>query len=211
MPHISAIRQAKSRHVAIYWILTAMTAVAAAVLVVPNAQLGQDTVTDPQWTGEYVAEWRRAAALAYTSGSAVGHVCALFAGVLVARWSRHRARRAGLVTALLAGAGLGATQLAVASWRATPLLCHMSGFPGTGDPMEDWIIDPSLHNHLSVLVAMALVFAVFLGSAGAGFWMAHRAMLLRLVMTMVFVAIVPVALFWVTVFVLVPRPRIAGL
>ncbi|MEO3797201.1 hypothetical protein ABGB14_43965 [Nonomuraea sp. B10E15] len=202
------IKQAERRHIAIYGVLMAVTAVAAAALVVPNILVGGDTVTDPQWAGQYVAEWRRRAVLAYTSGSAVGHVCALLAGLLVARWSMHRERRAGLVTALLAGSGLGAAELAVASWTATPFLRDLSGFPGTGDPLEDWVIDPSLQNHVPVLVAMASVFVVFLVAAGAGFWMAHRGMLLRSALVTAFVLVVPVALFFVTVFSLVPLPQI---
>ncbi|TMR07571.1 hypothetical protein ETD86_51565 [Nonomuraea turkmeniaca] len=182
MSHLSLLRESKSRHIAVYAFLLVVTASASAVLVAPNLQLGNDLVTDPQWPGQYVAEWHREAVLAATTGSAVGHVCALLAGLLVARWGMHKARRAGLITALLVGSGLGATELAVASWTATPLLRDLSGFPGTGDPLEDWIIDPSLQNHIPVLVAMALTFAVFLVAAGAGFWVAHRAMLLRFVL-----------------------------
>ncbi|WP_344890248.1 hypothetical protein [Nonomuraea antimicrobica] len=210
MPPNSAIRQAKRRRIASYGTLMVVTAIAAAVLVAPNISLGESTVTDPQWTGQYVAEWRRGAVLGYTSGSAVGHVCALLAGLLVARWSVRRARRADLATALLAGAGLGATELAVSSWLATPLLYERSGFPGTGDPAEDWIIDPSLHHHVSVFAAMALVFVMFLVAAGAGFWMARRARWLRAALTTVFVVVVPVALFFVTVVALVPLPRVGS-
>ncbi|WP_329428408.1 hypothetical protein OG339_03330 [Streptosporangium sp. NBC_01495] len=206
MSHLALFIKGKSRHIAIYIFLLAVTAGAAALLVAPNLQLGNALVTDPQSPGQYVEEWRNEAVLAYTSGSAVGHVCALLAGLLVARWSTDKTRRAGLVAALLAGSGLGATELAVASWTATPLLRDLSGFPGAGNPPEGWVLDPSLQNHVGVLVAMALTFAVFLVAAGAGFWVAQRAMLLKFVLVTVFVVIVPVALFLVAVFALVPFP-----
>ncbi|MGP3933593.1 hypothetical protein [Nonomuraea sp. KM88] len=206
MPHLLVFGEQKIRHITVYALLLAVSAGVAAALVVPDLQVGNAMVTDPQWSEQHIAEWRIQAVLAYTSGSAVGHVCALLAGLLVARWSMTDARQAGFITALLAGSGLGAIQLAVASWAATPLLYELSDFPGTGDPMEDWVVNPGLQHHVPVLVGMALTFAVFLAVAAAGFWMAYRAVLLRFVLVGIIVVVMPIALFFTTAIALIPQP-----
>ncbi|MEV4289280.1 hypothetical protein AB0K40_27545 [Nonomuraea bangladeshensis] len=73
-----------------YAALIAVTGSAAVLLAALNLDVGQSMWPDAQPDDQVVAKWRTAAALAYTSGSAVGHVCALVAGLLAARWARTR-------------------------------------------------------------------------------------------------------------------------
>jgi hypothetical protein len=63
-------------------VLAAGTGAAAVLLMSHNFAQRSQVVTDPQGHAEQLAAWRGAAILAYSSGSEVGHVCAVAYEVL---------------------------------------------------------------------------------------------------------------------------------
>ncbi|WP_242889860.1 hypothetical protein [Actinomadura litoris] len=154
----------------VYALLVAATAVAAVTMLSRSIEQGLEVWPDAQSDTQMVAAWRGAAVLAYTSGSEVGHVCALLAGLLVARTVTVRSWRAGLAGAVLAGAVLALVNLALAWWKASPRLAYLTG------PVDPAAIDPGLRHHGCVIVAIALVFTAFLAlaAAGYGFGMKHN-------------------------------------
>lgn len=151
----------KTWYAAAYVALIPVTVGAAVLLVALNLDVGQSKWPDTQPEDQMVAKWRTAAVLAYTSGSAVGHVCALVAGLLAARWARDKPWRTGLVAAVLAGAGLGLADLAAASWKASHLLREFAASPLLTDN-GTLIVDTGLQHHGRIPAAMAVVFATLL-------------------------------------------------
>jgi hypothetical protein len=156
--------------------LVLVTAVTAIVLVPANLEFGADLWTDPQDDRQVLGQWRAMAAFAYTSGGWIGQIFALMSGVLVARWSTrnarqnthdnrqsthsvrcsaHNARWAGL--AVVAGLGLGLTDLVAAWSRAAPEL-HRSRTVG-----------PALVHHGCVIEAMAVALLLFATTSVLGF------------------------------------------
>ncbi|TDD00519.1 hypothetical protein E1292_28590 [Nonomuraea deserti] len=186
----------KTWYVAAYAALIAVTGSAAVLLVALNIDVGRSMWPDAQPDDQVVAKWRTAAVLAYTSGSAVGHVCALLAGLLAARWARNKTWRTGFVTAVLAGAGLGLADLAVASWRAAPLLRVFAASPVLTDNDGTLIVDPGLRHHGCIPAAMAVVFATLLIVAGLGFGVAQARPANKCLLIVVSLALVPIAHFW---------------
>lgn len=170
---------------AVYAVLVAGTAVAAVTLLSRSIDQGLEVWPDAQMDTQMVAAWRGAATLAYTSGSEVGHVCALLAGLLVARVVATRAWRTGLVVAVLAGAVLALVNLSSAWWKASPRLTHTI-YP----------VDPGLRHHVGVIVAIALVFAAFLVLAAAGYILGLKHKVKTLIVTlMVLVVAAPYSHF----------------
>ncbi|MEV0630139.1 hypothetical protein ACI2LC_40795 [Nonomuraea wenchangensis] len=184
-------------YVAAYVAMIAVTGSAAVLLAELNLDVGQSMWPDAQPEDQMVAKWRTAAVLAYTSGSAVAHVCALVAGLLAARWARDRTWRTGLVMAVLAGAGLGLADLAAASWKAAPLLREFATSPVLTDNDGTQIVDTGLQNHVCVPVAMAVVFATLLIVASLGFAVAHLRPLYKSSLIVASLALVPVAHFFI--------------
>ncbi|MEZ7127789.1 hypothetical protein ACBR40_20905 [Nonomuraea sp. AD125B] len=187
-----------------YAALIAVTGGAAVLLAALNLEVGQSMWPDAQPDDQVVAKWRTAAALAYTSGSVAGHVCALVAGLLAARWARDKTWRAGLVTAILAGAGLGLADLAAASWKAAPLLREFAASPALTDNDGTQIVDTGLQHHACVPAAMAVVFATLLLAAGLGFGVARVRPVYKCLLIAVSLALMPVAHFWIPAVVLIP-------
>ncbi|TDD71121.1 hypothetical protein [Actinomadura rubrisoli] len=180
--------------------LVAGTGVAAVTMLSRSIDQGLEVWPDAQMDTQMVAAWRGAAILAYTSGSEVGHVCALLAGLLVARAVPVRAWRTGLAVAVLAGTVLALVNLSLAWWKASPRLAHLSG------PVDPAVIDPGLRHHSCVIVAVALVFAAFLALAAVGYRLGMNRNIRAVVITLM--ALVVVALlghFFLTG--LVPRPE----
>lgn len=142
----------------------AVVVCAVAVLQVPfDVALGPGMWADPQSDSQFTAVWRISAMLAYTAGSGVGYVAAWIIGLLVAREPR-----AGVGRAVLAGAGLGLLDLAVAASTASPRLRELARSPGLRK-YDGTVIDTGLQHHGPVLAAMAVAFVLFLVSAAAGF------------------------------------------
>jgi hypothetical protein len=79
-------------------VLAAGTGAAAVLLMSHNFAQRSQVVTDPQGHAEQLAAWRGAAILAYSSGSEVGHVCAVayevlaILGYVLGRTNHARAR-----------------------------------------------------------------------------------------------------------------------
>jgi hypothetical protein len=149
--------------------LVAFVGIAAALLVSRDIHLGQDVWPAAQTDQQSVASWRGAAVLASTSGSAIGDLCALLTGVLVARWGAPETRWSGLVKAVLAGAGLGLADLATAYRTAGPRLRELTRSPVLTREDGTPIVDPGLRNHGCILAAMMVAFVIFLIAAGIGF------------------------------------------
>lgn len=200
----STSRWGKTWYVAAYVALIALTGNAAVLLVALNLDVGQSMWPDAQPDDQVVAKWRTAAVLAYTSGSAVGHMCALPAGLLAARWARDKTRRTGLATAVLAGAGLGLADLAAASWRAAPLLREFAASPGMTDNDGRLIVDPVLWHHGCIPAAMVVVFATLMTVAGLGFGVARARPVNKTLLIVASLVLVPIAHFLVPAVVLIP-------
>nr|WP_157383250.1 hypothetical protein [Nonomuraea coxensis] len=194
----------KLRYVAAYVTLVAVTGSAAVLLVALNLDVGQSMWPDAQPDDQVMAKWRTAAALAYTSGSAVGHVCALVAGLLAAHWARDNTRRTGLAAAVLAGAGLGLADLAAASWTAAPRLRDLAASPALTDNDGRLIVDPGLQHHGSIPAAMAAVFATLLIVAALGSAVAQARPVNKALLILVSLALAPVAHFLIPAVVLIP-------
>ncbi|MFF0773827.1 hypothetical protein ACFYUK_33395 [Nonomuraea wenchangensis] len=99
----------KTWYVAAYAALIPVTVGATVLLVALNLDVGQSKWPDAQPEDQMVAKWRTAAVLAYTSGSAVGHVCALVAGLLAAQCAAMAVVFATLL--IVAGVGFGVAQV----------------------------------------------------------------------------------------------------
>jgi hypothetical protein len=185
--------------------LVALVGVAAALLVPRNIQIGQDVWSDAQTDEQTVTSWRGAAVLASTSGSAVGDLCALLAGLSVARWRASRTRWSGLLTAVLAGAGLGLVDLATAFRTAAPRLRELTRSPLLTREDGTAIVDPGLRHHGCVLAAMVVAFVIFLIAAGIGFGLCPGRLTTKLTAVAVSVVLAPVV-HYVTMMALVLRP-----
>ncbi|MEU4704775.1 hypothetical protein [Nonomuraea dietziae] len=168
-----------------YAALIVVSSIASILLASHNAYVGRSLWADSQTLDQILGSWRAAAALAYTSGSTVGYICAIIAGRLAAHCHTPRP-----LTAYLAGAILGLVQLAAS--RATISSSLASD-------LESWThvvevpLDPGLQHHPSVLVAMILVFVTLpiasrLGLSTAGDQPENYAMLV--ITTILLIAIV---------------------
>lgn len=137
--------------------LAAFTAGAALLLTWFDARLGSSLWTDPESEPQWAASWRLGAVFAYTSGSVVGHICALVAGYLGARWWDP-------YDGLLLGLGIGAINLAASACMAVPASLN-------GETMKLYVdyVDPNPLRQPAVLGAMAavLIMAVIMAGLGA--------------------------------------------
>jgi hypothetical protein len=150
-----------------YVSLAAVICVAAVLLLPLTMDLGDDWFYDPQDNTQRLAAWRGAAVSGVTSGSEVGFLCALVAGMLA---SRIKQWRTGLVTAIGAGAGLALVNVTVAWFVAAPRL-HERWENMTIENARAFI-DPDLWDHRPVLAAIALVFLALMLAASIGFGVA---------------------------------------
>ncbi|WP_433465519.1 hypothetical protein [Spirillospora sp. CA-128828] len=150
---------------AVYTALIAGTAIATLALLSRNVDLGQELWPDAQTGPQAVYAWRGGAILGYTSGSEVGHICALLAGLLAVRAVKARAWRAGLAVAVLAGTVLALVNLSLAWWKASPQLAQLAG------PALYGTVDPGLRHHICVIVAIMLVFTSYLVFAAVGYFL----------------------------------------
>lgn len=101
-------------------VLVLATVVATVALLDVNRDTYQDWVNfDPQGNDQQWEALRTSAALMYTSGHSVGHLCATLLGVLIGQITGRtgRLRHAGIAAA--GGAGLAAVSLALALPRAS--------------------------------------------------------------------------------------------
>lgn len=153
-----------------YVCLLAVTAVLAVKLLPSYLAIGKDLWHDAQSDEQQVASWRSAAVLSYTSGAGFGHVCALIAGMVAARWSGPPVRGSGVGFAAAAGAVLGLLNLAVAGIAAAPRLTTLAGNP---ELSSGEVIDPGLAHHPFIYAAAALTFVAFLIAASVGFCLAQ--------------------------------------
>jgi hypothetical protein len=167
-------RRSTKRRFAMYVGLMTLTGFTAVLLVPFDIHTGLGLFGDAQSEPQSVAAWRLSAALAYTSGSEAGPVCALLAGLLVAPWAAGRAARIGLLAAVSAGAGLGLVDLVTAWLRAASPVHDLVRNPALMSRDDGTTIDPGLLGHVVVLAVMAVTFVHFLIAAGAGFLMARR-------------------------------------
>ncbi|MBT2212395.1 hypothetical protein [Actinomadura sp. NEAU-AAG7] len=166
----------------IYVLLVAATAVAAVTMLSRSIEQGLEVWPDAQSETQMVAAWRGAAILAYTSGSEVGHVCALLAGLLVARTAAVRSWPAGPAVAVLAGTVLALVNLSLAWWKASPRLAYLTG------PVDPAVIDPGLRHHSCVIVAIALVSTAFSALAAAGYGLGMKRNIKAAVITLMVLA-----------------------
>ncbi|MFI0350022.1 hypothetical protein [Actinomadura sp. 9N407] len=156
-------------HVLGYVSLVAVTGAAAVVLLPLSVYLGDDWFYDPQDDTERLAAWRGAAVMGVTAGSEVGYLCALVAGMLAAR-VRPEPRRAGLLTAVGAGAGLAVVNVTVAWLGAVPRLHEWREQMTNVSSLA--FLDADLWDHGPVYAAIALVAIAFLIAASMGFGVA---------------------------------------
>ena len=100
-------------------VLALATALAAEALLDANRDAYESWINrDPQGNDQQWEALRVSAALMYTSGYSVGHLCAALFGVLVAALTPGRARIFHMAVAPLAGVVLAAVSLAVGLPRA---------------------------------------------------------------------------------------------
>jgi hypothetical protein len=189
-----------------YAVLVAATGVAAAVLLTRNIALGREAFVDPQDAPQRLAAWRGSAVLAYTSGSEVGHACALLAGLLVAPALATPSRRIGVRVAASAGAVLALVNLLVAWWPASARLAELAATMATMYPSV--VLDPGPGRHPSVIIAIVLVAAGYPLLAILGFVLGRKRYIRTAVATLfVFGITAPYSHYFLAVF-LVPRPEI---
>lgn len=140
--------------------LVAVTVGAALALTWFDAREGSNLWPDPQQPSQFAASWRAGAIFAYTSGSVIGHICALFAGYLGARWW-------GRYYGVLAGFGIGVVNLAASARMAVPITLDpdtMAGAVGYVDPNP--LHQPAVLGAMAAVLIMAIVMAC-LGTAVA--------------------------------------------
>ncbi|WUH98689.1 hypothetical protein OHR68_35095 [Spirillospora sp. NBC_00431] len=168
---------------AVYAVLLAVTGAASVLLVSRSIEQGLEVWPDAQSDAQMVAAWRGSAICGYTSGSGVGLVCAVLAGLLVAQAAADRHWRTGLAVAVPAGAVLALVNLSLAWWKASPRLTHMDGAVNAS------AIDPSLRHHTCVIIAIALVFAGYLVLAAAGYLLGRERNVMGVAITLAVLAV----------------------
>jgi hypothetical protein len=193
------VRRTRILCVAAYTVLIAITGIVAVRLVPFSITMGQDLWHDAQSDKQMVTSWRGSAVFAYTSGSWVGQLCALLAGLLAGRWAKLSTRGTGLGAAMAAGAGLGLTALVPAFWTAAPRLRDLAQSPHLVRESGVPVIDPALVHHGCVFAAAATAFVVFLLAAYAGFRMARADPVSRILLVPAAV-LAPVAYFVINIF-----------
>lgn len=190
------------RHTAVLVGLGVLTVGAAPAVTSYDAHLGSTIWDDLTTDDQMLAGWRLGAIFAYTSGSVIGHICALLAGYLATRWWRPRA-------GLLAGSGIGVANLTASACVAVPVTVHLAGGPlfGNGDGTSG--IDPALTGHPAVFAAMAatLAMAVILAICGSA---VARLPWLRWLPLVALSVLVPVAHFVATM-TLAANPEALGM
>lgn len=113
-------RSAWARYGAGLLVLALVTVAAAVWLMNTNLHAYEEWINfDPQGADQQWEDLQTSAALAYTSGHSVGHLCAFLSGVLLAGLTGGRSRRLNLTVA-----GLGGVVLAVASLIVALPLAH---------------------------------------------------------------------------------------
>lgn len=152
-PVTPAISRSRRRAVAIGGLVLA-TVGAALALTSFDAEVGSGIYADPQQPSQWATCWRLGAVFAYTSGSFIGHICALVAGFLCTRWWSPR-------DGVLVGTGIGVANVAASALLALPAT--------TGD--DAWYaeyVDPLPFHQPAVLGAMAAVLGMAIIMAGLG-------------------------------------------
>jgi len=128
--------------------LVAATVGAAFALTWYDTELGNTLIADPEVPAQWAASWRMGAIFAFTSGSVVGHVCALLAGYL-------GTRRCSPRDGVLAGAGLGLVNVAASAVVAVFTTTDRGATFGNVD-----YVDASPGHEPVVLYAMLAVLAM---------------------------------------------------
>jgi hypothetical protein len=181
-----ALPAGKIGYLAAYVSLAVLTGVVAVMLISFNVDLGQDLAYDATSDAQAVSSWRTSAALAYTSGTGIGQVFALMAGMLARRWARTREVN-GVAVAFLTGIGLGLADLVSAFVAAAPRLRVLAHAPQLMSYEGRQVIDPGLMHHGIVLVAMAMALILFAVASGFGFALARGAVSLGVLLVPLFI------------------------
>ncbi|MGH3243271.1 MAG: hypothetical protein ACRDNL_23030 [Spirillospora sp.] len=175
--------------------LLAVTAAATVLLISRSIEQGLEVWPDAQDNEQMVAAWRGSAICGYTSGSGVGLICALLAGLLVTYAAADRSRWTGTAVAVLAGTFLALVNLSLAWREASPRLTSGNTF------------DTDLRQHTCVIVAIALVFAAYPVLAVAGYFLGRARYVAGVAVTLAVLAIlVPFGQFGLAT-ALVPTPQ----
>lgn len=167
-------------HTAVFGGLVAVTVAAALAFSSFDARLGSGAWADPELPSQWAASWRLGAVFAYTSGSVVGHICALFAGYFGARWSSQR-------DGVLAGLAIGVANVAASACLAVPAT-HDSGTMAGNVRYVD--PNPLLQPAVLVAVAAVLAGAVIMATYGSGIARLSRLHWLALIPLVIVVPIV---------------------
>ncbi|MFI0405948.1 hypothetical protein [Actinomadura sp. 3N508] len=183
--------------------LIAGTGVASLMLLSHSLNVGLDVWHDAQSDPQFLAAWRGAAVSGYTSGSGVGHICALLAGLLVAHAgaAAGRGKRIGAAVAVFAGTVLALVNLSLAWWKASPRLTRL-------DAVSMDAIDPGLRHHPSVIIAIVLVFAAYLVLAAIGYGLGVLRSVKAVVAALGILVIVALPGSLLLAMALVPRPEV---
>ena len=176
-------------YMAAFGFLAAVTIGAALSLTWPNAHMGSRIAGDPETSAELAASWRVGAVFAYTSGSLIGHICALIAGYLAAHWSSPR-------EGVLAGFAIGMVNV-TATGSMAMLATHD---PATMHGLLPYA-DPNPLHQPAVLVSLAVVLGGAVGFGAIGSRVADPPRHRWLAMAYM-VALVPVLHYLVTLLVM---------
>jgi len=139
--------------VAVVGVLIAATIGAAMALTAFDAGFGSESYYAPDAASQFAGSWRLDAVYAFTSGTMIGHICAVFAGYLGAIWWDPG-------RGVVLGTGIGVANLAMSVHEALPITY---GAPDAKYAYADKIIKAVDLNPLhqpAVLIAMALVVAI---------------------------------------------------
>ena len=144
-------------YIAAFGVLAAITIGAALSLTSDNGRMGSRIAGDPETPAQWASSWRLGAVFAYTSGSFAGHICALVAGYLGARWSSQR-------DGVLAGLAIGVINVTGSVSTAVFATRDSTTMHGTVQ-----FVDPNPVLQPAVLIAVAAVLggAVIMGAIGS--------------------------------------------
>jgi len=145
-----------AKRAAILGLLAAITIGAAAALTSVDARIGVRASADPDTEAQFATNWLLGAVFAYTSGSVIGHVCALLAGYLGTRWWGPR-------DGVLAGASIGVVNLATSASLAAFITRDGGAMSGYAP-----YVDPNPLHQPAVLIAVLAVLGTAVLAARMG-------------------------------------------
>jgi len=166
-------------------LLAAITIGAAAALTEFDTRLGARIWGDPDRETQFAANWQLGAVFAYTSGSVIGHICALIAGFLGTRWWSPQ-------DGLFAGAGIGVVNLATSASLAVFITRD-------GDTISGYVdyVDPNPLHQPAVLIAVFVVIGAAVLAARLGSIVGEQSRPLPALITLIIaIPVIHLIAFW---------------